>query len=143
MYLSWGHPQQTPEEVEKMFKTAMEEEARKIEEVKGLIVLQDVKNPDVPNFGRQNAKTDKSTWNRESSLKELLSEHWEELSLPEQEEVLIAMDDGLTEEQMVELFLTPLEEMDIRRRGYVLENGGKSGEMEENEEHAITKGKRS
>lgn len=122
LYLSWGHPQQTPEEVEKMFKSAMEEEARKIEEVKGLIVLQDVKNPDVPNFGTQNAKTDKSTWNRESSLKELLSEHWEELSLPEQEEVLIAMDDGLTEEQMVELFLTPLEEMDIRRRAYVLTN---------------------
>lgn len=127
LYLSWGYPQRTQEEVEKLFKEAMEEEERRIEEIKGLIVLQDVKNPDVPKSGTLNMETDKTAWNRESSLKELLEKHWDELSPPEQEEFCLGIDDGLTEEQLQKLILTSLGEMEIRRRAYVLANG-KRGE---------------
>lgn len=122
LYLSWGHPERTQEEVEELFKSAMEEEKRRIEEIKGLVVLQDVESSNVPNFGTQNLETDKSTWNKESSLKELLIEHWEELSAPEQEEIYLGLDEGLTEEQLQQLLLASLEEMPVRRRAYVLEN---------------------
>lgn len=125
LYLSWGHPKRTPKEVEKMFKDAMKEEERRVEEIKGLVVLQDAESYDVPNFGTQNLETDKNTWNKESSLKELLAEHWEELSAPEQEEICMGIDEGLTEEQLRCLLLVSLEEMSIRRRAYVLENAGK------------------
>ncbi len=122
LYLSWGHPKRTPKEVEKMFKDAMKEEERRVEEIKGLVVLQDAESYDVPNFGTHNLETDKSTWNKGSSLKELLIEHWEELSPPEQEEICLGLDEGLTEEQLQHLLLVSLEEMSVLRRAYVLAN---------------------
>ena len=122
LYLSWGHPERTQEEVESMFKNAINEEKKRMEEIKGLVVLQDVDDSNVPNFGTQDLGTDKSTWNKESTFKELLAEHWEELSPPEQEEICIGIDEGLTEEQLQQLLLASLEEMSILRRAYVLEN---------------------
>lgn len=122
LYLSWGHPERTQEEVEIMLKSAMDEEKKRMEEMKGLIVLQDVEDSSVPNFGTQDLGTDKSTWNKESTLKEILAEHWEELSPPEQEEICIGIDEGLTEEQLRQLLLASLEEMSVLRRAYVLEN---------------------
>ena len=124
LYLSWGHPERTREEVEKMFQDAMEEEQKRIEEIKGLVVLQDVEDSSVPNFGTQNLETDKSTWNKESSLKELLIKHWEELSAQEQEQIYLGLDEGLTEEQLQHLLLVSLEEMSVLRRAYVLKNSG-------------------
>lgn len=124
LYLSWGRPERTQEEIEEMFKQAMEEEKRRMEEIRGLIVLQEAEDSNVPNFGTQKVVTDKSTW-KESSLKELLSAHWEELSPPEQEEFCMGLDEGLTEEQLRQLLLAALEEMSIRRRAYVLENANK------------------
>lgn len=124
LYLSWGHPERTREEVEKIFQDAMEEEKKRIEEIKGLVVLQDVEDSSVPNFGTQNLETDKSTWNKESSLKELLIGHWEELSAQEQEQIYLGLDEGLTEEQLQHLLLVSLEEMSVLRRAYVLKNSG-------------------
>lgn len=121
LYLSWGQPERTPEEVEKLFHQAVEAERKKIEEIRGLVVLQDAKKSDVPDFGTK--ETDKTDWNQTDSLKNLLSRHWEELSPPEQEEICMALDEGLTEEQLCHLLLAPLEKMSSWRRAYVLENG--------------------
>lgn len=123
LYLSWGHPKRTQEDIEELFRNAVEEEERRINDMKGLIVLQDVpesERADVPKFGTQ--ETDKSGWDKNSSLKELLADHWEELSAPEQEEICFAIDDGLTEDQLRHLMLVPLDEMARWRRAYVLEN---------------------
>lgn len=120
LYLSWGQPERTREEVEELFKKAMEEEEKKIRDIQGLVVLQDVEQTDVPDFGTQ--ETDKSGWNKNGSLKELLSEHWDDLSIPEQEEICMGIDTGLTEEQLCHLILVPLEEMEIWRRAYALGN---------------------
>lgn len=122
LYLSWGQPERTQEDVEILFKQAMEEEQKKINDIQGLVVLQDVEKADVQNFGTK--QVDKTVWDKNSSLKELLCEHWEELSLPEQEEICLGLDAGLSEEQLCHLFFVPLEEMETWRRAYVLQNKG-------------------
>lgn len=122
LYLSWGETEYSQEEVERIFKQAMETEERKLEDIRGLIVLQDVEPSDVPNFGTNMKEVDKSTWDRNSTLNKLLADHWEELSLPEQEEICLGIDAGLTEEQLRHLLLLPLSEMAMWKRAYVLEN---------------------
>lgn len=120
LYLSWGHPERNPEEVEKLFKQALEAENQKLKDIQGLAVLQDMEQDSVSDFGTP--ETDKSNWDRESSLKKLLSDHWEELSPPEQEEFCLGIDAGLTEEQLCNLMCMPLDEMATWRRAYMLEN---------------------
>lgn len=125
LYLSWGHPKRTQEEIEELYRHAAEEEERRINDMKGLVVLQDMPQSElqnVPEFGTP--PTDKSGWDKNSSLKELLAEHWDELTLPEQEEICCGIDEGLTEGQLRHLMLLPLEEMALWRRAYVLENRG-------------------
>lgn len=129
LYLSWGQPKRSPEDVERLLKQAMEEEESRLQDVRGLLVLQDRPDFDVqelsalnvPESGTQK-ELDKSSWNRSGSLSEMLAEHWEELSPAEQEEICIAMDDGLTEDQLRELILRPLSEMEFWRRAFVIEN---------------------
>lgn len=122
LYLSWGETIYSQEEVEQILKQAMEAEKRNLEDIRGLVVLQDMKEADVPNFGTQRQEADKSTWNGNASLNRLLADHWEELSLPEQEEFCLAIDAGLTEEQLRHVLFLSLEEMAIWRRAYVVEN---------------------
>lgn len=122
LYLSWGHPKRTIEEVEELLREAAEAEEKRTEELqKGLIVLQDVPQTDVPNFGTYE-EIDKTRWNKEDSLKDLLAAHWDELTAPEQEEICFGIDEGLTEEQLKNLVLLPLVQMAVWRRAYVLEN---------------------
>lgn len=125
LYLSWGHPKRTQEEIEELYRHAAKEEERRINDMKGLVVLQDMPQSElqsVPEFGMH--ETDKSEWDKNSPLKELLAKHWDELTMPEQEEICCGIDEGLTEEQLCHLILLPLEEMAVWRRAYVLENRG-------------------
>ncbi len=119
LYLSWGHPKRSTEEVEQMFQEALKSAEKKAEDIKGLSVLQEVQGMDVPNFGTQLAN--KSSWNKEVSFKEMLAEHWEELSQPEKEEICIALEEGFSEEQMKEIMLLDIEDMEIRIRAYRME----------------------
>ena len=103
-----------------MYNKAMEDKKMRMERMKGLIVLQNVDN--VPNFGRELLDTDKTDWDKHKSLKALIAAHWDDLSLPEQEEICIGIDEGLTEEQLRMLMLRSLSEMAMLRRAFVLEN---------------------
>lgn len=123
LYLSWGHPKRSAEEVEELFKKAVEAEQKKVEELqRGLIVLQDVQQEDVPD---SSTETDKSKWNKDASLRDLLATHWDELTTPEQEEICFGIDEGLTEEQLRHLLLLPLAQMAVWRRAYRIENSKK------------------
>lgn len=124
LYLSWGNKEYTQENVEAIYNEAMKDAEFRRERLKGMIVLQDVEGVDVPQ-SRTRIGTDKSKWNKNASLKRLIADHWDDLSLPEQEEICFAMDEGLTEEQLRILMLKPLVEMEILRRAFVLENQGR------------------
>lgn len=127
LYLSWGHKPYTQENVEAMYKQAMEDAEFRRERLKGLIVLQNVEGADVPKFGTNTPllETDKSTWSQIASLQQLMTEHWDDLSAPEQEEMCFGMDEGLTEEQLRRLMLCKLSEMAMWRRVFCLENQGR------------------
>lgn len=84
-------------------------------------MLQDASEQVISEFGTQ--KVDKRQWNTEDSFAEMVKLHWDELTGPEQEEICLGMDEGLTEEQLKSLMLLPLEEMRGRRRGFGIENG--------------------
>lgn len=119
LYLSWGHPKRSAEEVEKMYQEALKTAKKRAEDIKGLSVLQEVSENDVPNFGTLH--TNKSSWNKDATFKEMLAEHWEELSQPEQEEICIALEKGFSEEQLKEIMLLDVEDMEIRIRAYRME----------------------
>lgn len=124
LYISWGQNKRSKEEIGQLFRQALEAENRKLEEIRGLSVLQDIDHMDVPDFGTEGS-ADKSKWDGNSSLKELLAAHWDELSRPEQEEICFGMDEGLTEQQLCQLIIIPLEEMAARRRAYTVSNKNK------------------
>ncbi len=131
LYLSWGEPRRSQEDVEKLMASAMAAEQKQIRDIQGLAVLQDVDLSDLPYLPGAGAgasgRTDKSEWDRHASLRDLLAAHWDDLTSPEQEEICLGMEDGLTEEQLCRLVLLPLEEMTARRRAYTLENASMQG----------------
>lgn len=127
LYLSWGKKNEyTQAAIESAYNKILEDEKLRKEKMKGLIVLQDVEN--VPNFGTQQKLTDKTGWERCSTLKSLIAAHWDELSLPEQEEICMGMEEGLTEEQLRMLMLYSLSEMSMLRKAFVEENRQKGQE---------------
>lgn len=119
LYLSWGNAKHSQEEVEALYKESLEEIQQSKEKWKGLAVLQDT-DMNKPDFGT--LKTEKTGWENSGSLQRLLIAHWEELSVPEQEEFYRGIDDGLTQEQLFQLMLQPLSSMPAWRRAYALEN---------------------
>lgn len=125
LYLSWGKPKRSQEEIEELLKNALEKEKKKLSDIRRMAVLQDVPDELVPNFGTGEKETDKSGWNHQEPFNLLIKHHWDELSAPEQEEICLAMDEGLTEEQLRTILLLPLAEMAIRRRAFVIENSAK------------------
>lgn len=121
LYLNWGTTKREPGEVEKMLKEALKEEKRTLEKVKELIVLQDVEDETLERYmSLDNA--DKSQWQVKGSLKECLEEYWDQLSAPEQEEICLAMDDGLTDQQICNLIFVSLDKMEQYRRAYRIMN---------------------
>lgn len=125
LYLSWGGLEYTQENVEAMYNQAMQDAEFRREKLKGLIVLQNVDGTNVPNFGTQPKITDKSGWEQYSTLKSLIAAKWDDLSAPEQEEIYMGIEEGLTEEQLRMLMLCQLVEMAQIRRLFVQENRGK------------------
>ena len=108
---------------------AIEQELIKKEKMKSLIVYQDV-NPSEFSFEDKGGEVDdelidKSSWESCNGLKELMELHWNDLSVPEQEMLSIAFDDGLTEEQLRFIMLKPLAEMANWIRIYNFENQSK------------------
>ena len=119
LYLSWGKPKHSQGDIERIYRKALEKENQEIQKLKGLAVLQDLEN--VPNFGTL-PEADKSTWDNNGTLAELLSKHWDEMTLDEQEEFCLAMDDGLDEEQLKHLMVLPLEQMIQHHRACIIMN---------------------
>lgn len=121
LYLSWGYPEYTQENVEQIYKKIMEDEEKRKEAMRGLIVLQN-STTDSEGFTNGTKKIDKSGWNKYGTFQSLLKAHWDDLSLQEQEEICIGIDDGLTEEQLYKLMLRSLDEVTVLRMAYMLEN---------------------
>ena len=63
--------------------------------------------------------TDKTEWSGES-LTDLMGKYFDKLSDIEKEIILTSMDEGFTEEQMMELFMANIDDMDNLRRAYRL-----------------------
>lgn len=125
LYLSWGGPEYTQENVEAIYNQAMQDAAFRRERLKGLIVLQNVGEENVPNFGTKTQLTDKSGWEQYETLKSLIAAKWDDLSAPEQEEIYMGIEDGLSEEQLRMLMLCQLVEMSKIRQLFVQENRGR------------------
>ena len=119
LYLSWGNKEYSQEQVERIYHKAMEDEALRKEKMKGLLVLQHVEDYSALN---DSTSLDKSTWEKYNTFKELLVAHWNDLSLPEQEQIGMAIDDGLTEEQLRMLMLLNLAEMQNMRMAFLRAN---------------------
>lgn len=125
LYLSWGKPNYTQENIEQIYQKAIEEEIIQKEKMKSLIVFQNVENNgffEPFETQEKESEVDKSKWGECKTLKSLMEEHWDDLSYPEQEELSICFDDGLTEEQIRMVMLKPLVEMSNLRRIYNLQN---------------------
>ena len=120
-----GGPEYTQENVEEMYNQAMQDAEFRREKLKGLIVLQNVDGAHVPNFGTKPQLTDKTGWERYTTLKSLIAAKWDDLSAPEQEEIYMGIEEGLTEEQLRMLMLCQLVEMARIRQLFVQENRGK------------------
>lgn len=126
LYLSWGKPAYTQENIEKMYHKIMEDEKIRSETLTGLLVLQDVDRVGLNYLGTDiNFTINKDGWEQFKTFKALIENHWKDLTVPEQEEICFAMNEGLTEEQLRILMLRPLSEMSSMRRAFVLENKGK------------------
>ena len=112
LYLSWGKPAYTQENIEKIYQDAIERELIKKEKMKSLIVYQALSEQvDYLTDEKEDEMVDKSDWESCKGLKELMEAHWEDLSIEEQELLSIAFEDGLTEEQLRIIMLKPYAEM--------------------------------
>lgn len=125
LYLSWGKPSRSKEEIEQLYKDALEAGKWNPEQLRGLTVLQDVEMDTAElkdKFLQQPKLPDKSSWDHQATLQQLLAAHWDDLTAPEQEEICFALDDGLTEDQLRDILLLPLAEMAVRHRAYMMQN---------------------
>ena len=122
LYLNWNRRKCSVEEVQQIFMQTIEAEKRKMEDLKGLSVLQDVDGGEIILPKPVEEKSDKTGWNMDCSLREILSEHWNDLSQIEQEEICIDLASDLNETQIKEILRLPVDEMEVRRRAYILMN---------------------
>lgn len=122
LYLSWGGPEYTQENIETIYNQAMQDAEFRRERLKGLIVLQNVDGTNVPNFGTKLQLTDKTGWEEYDTLKSLIEAKWDELLEPEREEIYLGIEEGLSEEQLRMLMLCQLVEMAKIRQLFVQEN---------------------
>jgi len=121
LYLSWGKPAYTQENIELIYEEAIKQELIQKEQMKSLIVYQELSN-DLETVSMENDMSDKAGWEVHKDLKTLMEAHWDDLSIPEQELMSIAFDDGLTEEQLRIIMLKPIMEMSNWIRIYNFEN---------------------
>ena len=122
LYLNWNRRKCSVEEVQQIFMQTIEAEKRKMEDLKGLSVLQDVDGGEIILPKPVEEKSDKTGWNMDCPLRKILSEHWNDLSQIEQEEICIDLASDLNETQIKEILRLPVNEMEVRRRAYILMN---------------------
>ncbi len=89
-----------------------------MEQIKGLALLHDV---DTEELIKKAEETDKTGWTGDT-FADLCGRYWDKLKEIEKEIISNAMDDGLDEEQMINIFLAPTDDMDNLRRAYVIDN---------------------
>ena len=89
-----------------------------VEQIKGLALLHDV---DTEELIKKAEETDKTGWTGDT-FADLCGRYWDKLKEIEKEIISNAMDDGLNEEQMINIFLAPTDDMDNLRRAYVIDN---------------------
>lgn len=115
------------DEIEHIYRQAVEEADEDIESIKGLALLHDV---DVKKLGlddNMNEHTDKSDWTGDT-FAELMGRYFDLLSDIEKEVILTSMDEGFSDEQMKALFLCDVSDMENMKRAYRLQNSDIRGE---------------
>lgn len=109
------------DEIEHIYRQAVEEADEDIESIKGLALLHDV---DVKKLGlddNMKEHTDKSGWTGDT-FAELMGRYFDLLSDIEKEVILTSMDEGFSDEQMKALFLCDVSDMENMKRAYRLQN---------------------
>ena len=115
------------DEIEHIYRQAVEEADEDIESIKGLALLHDV---DVKKLGlddNMKEHTDKSGWTGDT-FAELMGRYFDLLSDIEKEVILTSMDEGFSDEQMKALFLCDVSDMENMKRAYRLQNSDIRGE---------------
>lgn len=115
------------DEIEYIYRQAVEEADEDIESIKGLALLHDV---DVKKLGlddNMNEHTDKSDWTGDT-FAELMGRYFDLLSDIEKEVILTSMDEGFSDGQMKALFLCDVSDMENMKRAYRLQNSDIRGE---------------
>lgn len=115
------------DEIEHIYRQAVEEADEDIESIKGLALLHDV---DVKKLGlddNMKEHTDKSDWTGDT-FAELMGRYFDLLSDIEKEVILTSMDEGFSDEQMKALFLCDVSDMENMKMAYRLQNSDMRGE---------------
>lgn len=119
LYLSFGDEKKTMDEIEKIYRQTVQSADEDLERIKGLALLHNV---DIAALGLGEEKqTDKTEW-KADSFTDFVALYWDELQQAEQEILLMAMDDGLLDDQLIRVGMSDLTEMDNIRRAFILKN---------------------
>lgn len=119
LYLSFGDEKKTMDEIEKIYRQTVQSADEDLERIKGLALLHNV---DIAALGLGEEKqTDKTEW-KADSFTDFVALYWDKLQQAEQEILLMAMDDGLLDDQLIRVGMSDLTEMDNIRRAFILKN---------------------
>ena len=120
LYMSFdANVKRSKEEIEQLYRQAAQETQEDLDNIKGLALLHDI---DIKELGLDDdviKSADKTEWSGES-FTDLMGKYFDKLSDIEKEIILTSMDEGFTEEQMMELFMANIDDMDNLRRAYRL-----------------------
>ena len=121
LYLSFdAAKKRSQDEIETLYKEALKQSDDEFADIKGLALHHDI---DMGEFGltdNYSVTTDKSKWTGES-FTDLVGKYWDDLSDVEQEIILKAMDDELSDAQLCQIFIAKTEDMANVHRAYVLD----------------------
>lgn len=115
------------DEIEHIYRQAVEEADEDIESIKGLALLHDVDVKKLELDDNMKEHTDKSGWTGDT-FAELMGRYFDLLSDIEKEVILTSMDEGFSDEQMKALFLCDVSDMENMKRVYRLQNSDIRGE---------------
>ena len=119
LYLSFDSARKrSMDEIAELYRQAVKESEEEVEQIKGLALLHDV---DTEELIKKDEETDKTGWTGDT-FADLCGRYWDKLKEIEKEIISNAMDDSLNEEQMINIFLAPTDDMDNLRRAYVIDN---------------------
>lgn len=115
-----GH-EKSAEEVEKLYRSALDAMDEEEKRMQGLYLLHGLKYSKTEDTEPKNKITDKSDW-AETTFAELVADHWDELTAIEQELILRAMDD-LSESQLIRTMkATSLDNMENMIHSFHIQN---------------------